>query len=251
MARVSMSQGWTLVIAALFLVWPTLAPAAERTFYVSPTGNNASPGSRERPWATPGYGSRQLKPGDTLILRAGRYVLSRFDEDILMPPSGRPEAWVTIRGEEGKRPVLAGRDNLMAAVILDGVSYVRIENLEITHDDRAPGNPCHFREGVHLCDKPGSHISLDRLYIHHLDEFGVNLQDVDHLQMTDCRVEYCGFGAVGGPAGARGGWRNVSIRRCELSYSGHYYQGGDGSKRPYDRPDGFGIEPSAGPVEIV
>ncbi|MCD6520506.1 MAG: hypothetical protein J7M05_11360 [Anaerolineae bacterium] len=37
---------------------------------------------------------------------------------------------------------------------------------------------------------------------------------------------------------------------CRLAYSGHYYQGGDGSDRPYDRPDGFGIEPSTGPIEI-
>ncbi|MEO0161257.1 MAG: choice-of-anchor Q domain-containing protein, partial [candidate division WOR-3 bacterium] len=28
------------------------------------------------------------------------------------------------------------------------------------------------------------------------------------------------------------------------------YQGGDGSNRPYDRPDGFGIEASEGPIEI-
>ncbi|MCG6964506.1 MAG: PKD domain-containing protein, partial [Acidobacteria bacterium] len=30
----------------------------------------------------------------------------------------------------------------------------------------------------------------------------------------------------------------------------HYYQGGDGSARPYDRPDGFGCETSAGPIVI-
>jgi len=42
----------------------------------------------------------------------------------------------------------------------------------------------------------------------------------------------------------------VTIRGCSLSWSGHYYQGGDGSDRPYDRPDGFGIEPSQGPILI-
>jgi parallel beta-helix repeat protein len=68
--------------------------------------------------------------------------------------------------------------------------------------------------------------------------------------MWNCLIEYCGGGAVGGPAGVHGGWRHVLIQNCELSHSGHYFQGGDGSTRPYDRPDGFGIEPSAGPVEI-
>lgn len=42
------------------------------------------------------------------------------------------------------------------------------------------------------------------------------------------------------------------IKGCRLSYSGHYYQGmPDNPNNPYDRPDGFGIEPAEGPVEIV
>jgi len=79
---------------------------------------------------------------------------------------------------------------------------------------------------------------------------GIDAQDVDDLQILNCRIEYCGFGAIGGPGGEHGGLRNVVIRGCSLSYSGHYYQGGDGSDRPYDRPDGFGIEPSDGPILI-
>jgi len=69
--------------------------------------------------------------------------------------------------------------------------------------------------------------------------------------VLNCQIEYCGVGAIGGPEAAAGGWRNVLIQGCRLSYGGHYYQGGDGSNRYYDRPDGFGIEASAGPIEIV
>ena len=225
-------------------------PATGRTFYVAPNGDNANPGTRERPWATPGYGSRQLQPGDTLIILGGRYVLSEYDADIITPPSGTANAWITIRGEEGNRPVLAGRDNLITAINLSGVQYVRIENLEITHDDTATGEALWFRDGLEILGAPAAHIVLKDLYIHHVDEFGINIQDVEDLQIINCRIEYCGFGALGGPAGEHGGWRNVTIRGCSLSWSGHYYQGGDGSDRPYDRPDGFGIEPSRGPILI-
>jgi len=221
-----------------------------RVYYVSPSGNNANPGTLERPWASPGYGSRQLSPGDTLIILGGRYVLSEYDTDIITPASGTAGAWITIRGEEGQRPVLAGRDNLLTAINLSGVQYVRIENLEITHDDGATGEAVWFREGVEILGAPSAHIVLHDLYIHHLDEFGMNIQDVEDLHILDCRLEYCGFGALGGPAGEQGGWRDVTIRGSSLSWSGHYYQGGDGSNRPYDRPDGFGIEPSAGPILI-
>jgi hypothetical protein len=227
------------------------APGAGKTYYVAPNGNNANPGTREQPWATPGYGSRQLQPGDTLILLGGRYVLREYDADIITPPAGTANAWITIQGEEGNRPILAGRDNLITAINLAGASYVRIENLEITHDDQAHGQAAWFRDGLEILGAPASHIVLQDLYIHHLDEFGMNIQDVDDLHILNTRIEYAGFGALGGPAGEQGGWRNVHIQGSRLSYSGHYYQDGDGSNRPYDRPDGFGIEPSQGPIEIV
>lgn len=221
------------------------------TYYVSPNGNNADPGTRQAPWATPGYGSRQLQPGDRLVILGGRYVLSQYDDDVITPPSGTPEHWVVIQGEEASRPILVGRDNLAMAINLSGVNYVRIENLEITHDDAASGAASWFRDGIAILDEPASHIVMHNLYIHHLDEFGMNFQDVGDLQISECRIEYCGFGAMGGPEALFGGWQNVTIRRCELSYSGHYYQGGDGSGRPYDRPDGLGVEPSDGPIEIA
>ncbi|MFN3307647.1 MAG: choice-of-anchor Q domain-containing protein [Anaerolineales bacterium] len=226
------------------------ATAIGRTFYVAPTGNNANLGSLEHPWATPGYGSRQLAPGDTLIILGGRYTLREYDADILTPPPGTASAWITIKGEDGNRPILAGRDNLLTAINLSGVQYVRVENLEITHDDTASGEALWFREGVEILGAPSAHIVLQDLYIHHLDEFGMNIQDVEDLQILNTRIEYAGFGALGGPAGEHGGWRNVTIRGGSLSWSGHYYQGGDGSARPYDRPDGFGIEPSQGPILI-
>lgn len=100
-----------VLLLALLLAIPAASIRAQgNTYYVSPTGSDATgDGSLAHPWATPGYGSRQLQPGDALIILGGRYVVSRYDEDILMPPSGTVNAWVTIRGEAGNRPVLADR----------------------------------------------------------------------------------------------------------------------------------------------
>lgn len=227
----------------------TIAKAGN-VYYCSTTGSDSNPGTYERPWASPGYASRQLHPGDTLIILGGKYVIRRFDDDIMDPPSGNAEARITIMGESGNRPVIAGRDNLFAAMFLGGSSYVTVQNLEITHDSTtAPG--LYFRGGIDIAGGMSRSIVLQDLYIHHIDEMAVNMQDLDGIQIINCRFEYCGFGAIGGPAGVSGGCRNVFIKGCELSYSGHYYRGGDGSDRPYDRPDGYGIEPSVGPIEIV
>jgi len=240
-----MKGSLTLIFVILLACNSSGSPSpAGRVFYVSPDGDNSNPGTLEQPWATPGYGSRQLAPGDTLVILGGTYSLSIYDEDIIIPPSGTSNGWITIRGERGNRPVLAGSENLITAIDLSGVSYIRLENLEIASDGGA-----WFREGINATGGPLNHAVFKDLYIHNLDEFGIDIGDVNDLQILNCRITYCGFGSIGGPAGEQGGWRNVVIKDCELSWSGHYYQGGDGPG-PYDRPDGFGIEPSQGPIEI-
>ncbi len=236
----------TIVFSVYFFVFAASPVASQNSkiYYVSPTGNNSNPGTRDKPWATPGYACRQLKPGDTLIILGGKYHLSQYPDDILMPPSGTENAWVTIKGEEGNRPVLAGSENLLTAIDISGKSYIRIENLEITSD-----NGAQFRDGIEALGGPVNHIILKNLYIHHIDEMGINIGDANDLQIINCSITYCGFGSIGGPAGKHGGWRNVVIRHCYLAYAGHYYQGGPGPSI-YERPDGFGIEPSTGPIEI-
>ena len=218
--------------------------ASNATYYVSPSGSNSNPGTRTDPWATPGYGSKKLKPGDTLVILGGRYSLSTYWDDMITPPTGASGAWITIKGESGKRPVLAGKEDLFSAVDISNTSYIRIENLEITSDNGAK-----FRGGVEATGGPVNHVVLEDLYIHNIDDFGVNIGDTSDFQILDCDISYCAGGAIGGPAGQHGGVRNLLISGCHLSYSGHYYQGGPGPG-PYDRPDGFGIEPSEGPIEI-
>ncbi|MEM0268529.1 MAG: right-handed parallel beta-helix repeat-containing protein [Candidatus Korarchaeum sp.] len=243
-----MSARFFLILSVLLLLVPLLpAPATHHaaTYYVAPWGDDSNPGTRERPWKSPGLATRRIGPGDTLMIMGGRYVLERYDDDILTPPSGRPDAWTVVMGEEGNRPVLAGRGNLVTAIDLSGRSYIRIENLEITSD-----NGAQFRDGIEALNGPAEHIILEDLYIHHVDEFGINIADCNDLKILNCSITHAGFGSIGGPVGERGGWRNVLIQDCYLAYSGHYYQGGPGPS-PYDRPDGFGIEPSEGPIEIA
>jgi len=237
---------------ALTLMAALASDLRAATYYVAPNGSNSNPGTSDKPWASPAYGSRQIKGGDTLIIRKGTYVVSVYDDDIMYPPSGTATAWTVIKGEDGGRPVIAGQDDLFAAISLAGKSYVRLENIEITHDGRVSGEALYFRTGITISGSPPSRsILLKGLYIHHIDEYGIDMQDVQDVKILNCRIEYCGYGAVGGPEGVAGGIRNLLIQNCRLSYGGHYYRGGNGKDRPYDRPDGFGIEPSDGPIQIV
>ncbi|MBU1670866.1 MAG: right-handed parallel beta-helix repeat-containing protein [Actinobacteria bacterium] len=242
-------------IALLFVVLAVMGTVPARaagstggdaqTYYVSPSGLDSNPGTLDKPFKTPGYASKQIQAGDTLIIQGGRYVLSTFYDDMITPPTGTATAPIIIKGEEGNRPVLAGRDNLFSAVDIGGTSYITIENLEITSDNGAL-----FRGGIAGSSGPVDHLTLKDLYIHHIDEGAMDFADLSAAIIQGCVMSYCGFGCLGGPVGQQGGWRDVTVRGCTLSYSGHYYQGGPGPS-PYDRPDGFGVEPSEGPIEIV
>ncbi len=226
----------------LILIGLCAAVLAGQTYYVSPDGDNANPGTREAPWANPGWAMRQMQGGDDLILLPGAYVPRQFDGDILQPPAGTYEDATLILAEQAGTAVLAGADNLFTLIDLSGAEYVMIQGLELTNHQGA-----YVRDGITATAAPCNHIILSDLHIHHLDEFGINLRDVDNLTITGCNIHHCGFGAVGGPEAEAGGWQKVDILHTNLSYSGHYYRNGE-AENPYGRPDGFGIEPGPGPI---
>ncbi len=230
---------YVILLLTLLLITPVIGGSASpSTYYVSPNGDDSNPGTMEKPWKSLSVAVSRLKPGDTLILLPGEYLLRDYEKDVIRPPSGREDAWITIKGQGA---ALVGTNNLLTAFDLSGVRYVRIEGLEITSRGA-------FRDGIEALNEPAEHIVLKDLYIHHLDEFGINMADVNHLVIDNCTITYCGFGSIGGPAGQSGGWRNVLVNNSYLAYAGHHYSGGE---NPYDRPDGFGIEPSEGPIEIA
>jgi len=233
----------TFWMAASAVVW------AGNIYFVATTGNNANDGSEASPWATPGYGASQLKAGDTLIIKGGRYSLSQT-ADILAPNSGDNNNWITIRGEDANRPVLAGRNNLIAAIDLSGKSYIRLENLEITSDETVEG--VQLRNGITVSGRAADHLIFSNLKIHRVDEFGIGIADVDTLKILACEITYCGDACLASVAGTRGGWVNATIRGCTIGFGGRYYQGVvDNPNNPSTRRDGIFLDVSTGPVSIT
>ena len=66
-------------------------------------GNDANPGSKEKPWKTVQHGITRLKLGETLYLRGGIYY-----ENLGCKLNGHPEAPVTVRSYPGELAVLDG-----------------------------------------------------------------------------------------------------------------------------------------------
>jgi hypothetical protein len=132
-----LSVRYSLGVVALLLAFQNLASAAETAPTIrplSPTrplpvasmrpkdagparfvdakrGDDQNDGSEQRPWKTLQHGVRQLRPGDTLYLRAGNY-----DEHVVVEASGTREQPITVRSFPGELVFINGglpefRDN--------------------------------------------------------------------------------------------------------------------------------------------
>jgi hypothetical protein len=73
------------------------------TYYVSPSGSDASPGTLAQPFANVQHGVNQLSAGDTLLLRAGNYY-----ENVTVVASGTASAPITLAAYPGETPTLIG-----------------------------------------------------------------------------------------------------------------------------------------------
>ena len=93
-------------IAAFLLVLlalGTTAPAQESEggYYVAQNGNDADPGTFQKPWRTIDKANRELQPGDTVYIRAGTY-----DEMIAPTRSGTADKRIMYAAYELTRRTL-------------------------------------------------------------------------------------------------------------------------------------------------
>ena len=84
---------------------PSNRPMADGPAYfvAARNGDDAQPGTREKPWRTVQHGIRELKLGDTLYLRGGIYY-----EDVVCKLSGHKEAPITVRSYPGELAFIDG-----------------------------------------------------------------------------------------------------------------------------------------------
>jgi len=123
------------ILAALLAAYfspPALCVPA--TYYVSPSGADAGPGTFETPWRTIGKAATSLAPGDTVLIRAGTY-----NEQVRVAVSGTAGAEVTFAAYPGESPVLDGTGIAGSSVDLAGLfevvlqSWVRVRGLRVQH----------------------------------------------------------------------------------------------------------------------
>ena len=96
-------------------------------YYVSTDGNNDNDGSIDHPWSSITYGSSQLYPDDTLIVKSGIYNIVRET----ISNSGGNGKYITILGEEGAIIEGSSTNSEYGIVTIEDANYVILDGITV------------------------------------------------------------------------------------------------------------------------
>ncbi len=132
----NLSRCVRLLMLSLLSIGATASLAsAAQTFYVSPAGNDANPGSESAPWKTIGRAAAALGPGDTAMVMDGSYT----EGELVFTNSGTTTQPITVKAQHTHRAVLSSTSGCQPNISIYA-SYVTIEDLRLVI---APTNvPC-------------------------------------------------------------------------------------------------------------
>ena len=155
--------GSIALAAAAFAAVASSVHAAD--YYVSPTGNDASPGSLAAPFATIPKAVSVTAPGDNIYLRGGTHS---YSATITISKAGTSTAPIKMLAYPGERPLIDFRTQPYGAanrgiLITTAASYWQFIGLEIAH---AGDN------GVKV---EGSHLRFERCAFHHNGDTGLQI----------------------------------------------------------------------------
>ncbi len=148
----------SVLLGILFLFWPVSGYAA--TYYVSPTGNDASVGSSSAPWRTLQHAADAVGAGDTVMIRNGAYAGFRAKSG---GSSGLP---ITFKSENGASVVVNGLGPEAwhnSLINIEGYDWWVVDGLEVT------GAPDNAGIDIRMAD----HITVRNCYCHHNQKWGI------------------------------------------------------------------------------
>lgn len=136
------------------------------TYYVdSLSGSDENPGTSEKAAfrTLEKLNALVFEPGDRILFRAG----TRYEGQFEPKGSGSAEAPVVVETYgEGARPKIEGRGVKQHTVLLDGVSYWEVNDLEVTNSGETP-NPGRNGVVINARDKGDvHHVYLRNLVVH-------------------------------------------------------------------------------------
>ncbi len=140
-------------------------PADDGDFYVSSTGDDANPGTMDRPFATVARAVSVAAPGQLIYVRGGTYFPT---QTIVVNRSGAPGQMIKLWAYPGEQPVLDfvnqpyGASN-RGMLFTTNANYWHVKGLEIA------------RAGDNGIKVEGSHLIFEQLRLHHNGDTGLQI----------------------------------------------------------------------------
>jgi hypothetical protein len=170
-----------ILFGILFLFLPVSGYAA--TYYVSPTGNDASAGSSSAPWRTLQHAANTVIAGDTVMIKNGAYAGFRAQS------SGSPGLPITFKSETGASVVV--NDTVPNAwhgsiIEIEEYDWWVIDGLEVTG---APDNA-----GIDI--REAEHVTVRNCYCHHNRKWGIFTGFAEYFtaEYNECSNSYIEHG---------------------------------------------------------
>lgn len=118
-----------------------------QTYYVSPTGNDANPGTLTLPWKTPAKAGTTAQAGDTVIFRGGTYYSQLAPKNSGDTTNG----WITFKAYPGEEPIIIHDAYFSKGVNIDGVNYIKIIGLTaVAAGENGPGISINNAHHIHI-----------------------------------------------------------------------------------------------------
>jgi hypothetical protein len=163
-------------------------------YYLSPSGSDASPGTRERPWQSFRFAVPRLQPGDTLILLDGVYQRATTGyPDIRCDAganNGTASGPITLRADHERSALLDGDGN-SPSFFMQSCSFWVVDGLRGRSIDAADAPMTPDAGSVFALGNDNHHVVLRRLLASHPNRFrhthGVRIGEVS----SDVLVEEC------------------------------------------------------------
>lgn len=159
-----------------------------KTYYVSPRGDDDSPGTKDQPFRTiDRVNTLNLNPGDAVLFRAGH----TFEGTILLDStdSGKEGQVVVIASYPEGRATIDG--GMHSALRSDHCSYLFIQNLVFRGDGRKDGNN---EEGIFISN--GNYIHVDQVEVSGFQRSGLRLHICDNSKLTYVYAHDNGFAGI-------------------------------------------------------
>ena len=149
---------------------------------VSPSGNDAGPGTEARPWRTIQKAAEAAGAGDTIYVRAGTYR-----ERVVFRVSGAEGRFITLMPRPGEEAILEGRGIRLPAdwgglLEISGRSHIRIGGLKIRNAGPHANNPGVLVDGSRW-------IIIENIHTYNTASSGIGVWNSEHVALAGNEVE--------------------------------------------------------------